>query len=48
MVARESSDEYSSLLLPSLLTLNNRDQEGVWARAEKTFKDRVAELPKEN
>ncbi|KAK2593347.1 Saccharopine dehydrogenase [Conoideocrella luteorostrata] len=45
MVARESSDEYSSLLLPSLLTLNRRDTEGVWTRAEKTFRDRVAELP---
>ena len=45
MVARESSDEYSGLLLPSLLTLDRRDTEGVWTRAEKTFRDRVAELP---
>lgn len=45
LIARESSDEYSSLLLPSLLTLNRRDTEGVWTRAEKVFRDRVAELP---
>ncbi|KAF5687927.1 saccharopine dehydrogenase [Fusarium denticulatum] len=45
MVARESSDEYSSLLLPSLLTLDRRDTEGVWQRAERIFRDRVAELP---
>lgn len=45
MVARESSDEYSSLLLPSLLTLDRRNTEGVWKRAEQVFRDRVAELP---
>ncbi|KAH0528129.1 hypothetical protein TsFJ059_003029 [Trichoderma semiorbis] len=45
MVARESSDEYSSLLLPSLLTLDRRDTEGVWKRAEQTYRERVAELP---
>ncbi|KAH0596135.1 hypothetical protein MHUMG1_05996 [Metarhizium humberi] len=45
LIAREASDEYSSLLLPSLLTLNRRDTEGVWVRAEKTYRDRVAELP---
>lgn len=45
MVAREASDEYSSLLLPTLLTLNRRDVEGVWKRAEQVYRDRVAELP---
>lgn len=45
LIAREASDEYSSLLLPSLLTLNRRDTEGVWVRAKKTYEDRVAELP---
>lgn len=45
MVAREASDEYSSLLLPSLLTLDRRDTEGVWKRAEQTYRERVAELP---
>ncbi|QGI84974.1 hypothetical protein CEK25_011703 [Fusarium fujikuroi] len=44
MVARESSDEYSSLLLPSLLTLDRRDTEGVWQRAERIFREKVAEL----
>lgn len=45
MIAREASDEYSGLLLPSLLELKNRQTDGVWTRAEKTFRDRVAELP---
>ncbi|MBE3049786.1 saccharopine dehydrogenase, partial [Candidatus Bathyarchaeota archaeon] len=45
LVARESSDEFSSLLLPALLTLDRRESEGVWQRAEKVFKERVAELP---
>ena len=45
LVARESSEEYSSLLLPSLLTLDHRDREGVWKRAEQTYRDRVKELP---
>lgn len=45
LIARESSDEYSGLLLPSLLSLNRRDSEGVWTRAEQTYKARVAELP---
>ncbi|CZR46134.1 putative saccharopine dehydrogenase (NAD, L-lysine-forming) [Fusarium proliferatum ET1] len=44
MVARESSDEYSSLLPPSLLTLGRRDTEGVWQRAERIFHEKVAEL----
>ncbi|CAK7270692.1 Saccharopine dehydrogenase [Sporothrix epigloea] len=48
LVARESSDEFSSLLLPSLLTLKDRDTEGVWTRAQQTFKDRVKELPASN
>lgn len=45
MIAREASDEYSGLLLPSLLQLKDRATEGVWTRAEKTYRDRVAELP---
>lgn len=45
MIAREASDEYSGLLLPSLLKLKEREAEGVWTRAAKTFRDRVAELP---
>ncbi|KKP00651.1 hypothetical protein THAR02_07240 [Trichoderma harzianum] len=45
LIPRESSDEYSELLLPALLTLDRRDTEGVWTRAEQTYKDRVSQLP---
>lgn len=45
LVAREASDAFSSLLLPSLKTLDRRHEEGVWARAEKLFHEHVAELP---
>lgn len=46
LVARESSDEYSQLLLPSLLTLDRRSSDdGVWQRAERTYREKVAELP---
>ncbi|KAL9112937.1 MAG: hypothetical protein Q9227_002801 [Pyrenula ochraceoflavens] len=46
LVARESSDEFSQLLLPSLLNLDHRESDGVWKRAEQTYRDRVKELPK--
>ncbi|KAK6063483.1 alanine dehydrogenase/PNT domain-containing protein [Seiridium cupressi] len=46
LVARESSDEYSRLLLPSLLTLDRQESEGVWKRAKQTYLDRVNDLPK--
>ncbi|OAA66969.1 hypercellular protein [Niveomyces insectorum RCEF 264] len=45
LIAREASEEYASLLLPSLLKLRDRKTEGVWTRAEKTYRERVAELP---
>ena len=45
MIAREASDEYSGLLLPSLLQLRNREKDGVWTRAEQTYRERVSELP---
>ncbi|GAP91957.1 putative saccharopine dehydrogenase [Rosellinia necatrix] len=45
MIAREASDEYSGLLLPSLLKLRDRETEGVWTRAEQTYRERVSELP---
>jgi saccharopine dehydrogenase (NAD+, L-lysine-forming) len=45
LVAREASDEFSRLLLPSLLTLDRRESEGVWKRAEQTYRDKVKELP---
>lgn len=45
LVAREASDEFSQLLLPSLLTLNRRDEEGgVWTRAGEKFKDAIRRL----
>ncbi|KAH8164747.1 hypothetical protein CIB48_g3508 [Xylaria polymorpha] len=44
LVAREASDEFSRLLLPSLLTLDQRATEGVWTRAQKVYEDKVAEL----
>ena len=45
LIAREASDEFSGLLLPSLLTLDRRESEGVWTRAERTYREKVAELP---
>lgn len=45
LVAREASDAFSSLLLPSLKTLDRRDEEGVWVRAKNLFHKHVAELP---
>ncbi|KAH8164815.1 hypothetical protein CIB48_g3433 [Xylaria polymorpha] len=45
MIAREASDEYAGLLLPSLLQLRDREKEGVWTRAEQTYRERVSELP---
>lgn len=45
LVAREASDEFSNLLLPSLLALNCRESEGVWTRAESLYQEKVKELP---
>ena len=39
----ESSQDYAGQLLPSLLTLDALDQ-GVWARAEETFKTHMKEV----
>ena len=47
LVAREASDAFSKLLLPSLKTLDRRDKEGVWTRAQKVFEENVKKLPKE-
>jgi saccharopine dehydrogenase (NAD+, L-lysine-forming) len=44
LVAREASDEFSNLLLPSLLALDQRDVAGVWTRAEQVFNDKVKDL----
>lgn len=45
LVAREASESFSNLLLPSLKALDRRDEEGVWVRAEKLFREKVNELP---
>ena len=37
LVAREASESFSKLLLPSLLALDMRDKEGVWVRREGFF-----------
>lgn len=47
LVAREASDAFSSLILPSMMMLDRRDKEGVWIRAENLFHERVKELPAE-
>lgn len=45
LVAREASDEFGHLLLPSLKTLHRRDQEGVWTRAQAVFQQKASEIP---
>ncbi|KAL8939023.1 MAG: hypothetical protein Q9211_002929 [Gyalolechia sp. 1 TL-2023] len=45
LVAREASESFSNLLLPSLKALDRRDKEGVWVRAENLFREKVRELP---
>lgn len=47
LVAREASDTFSNLLLPSLQVLDRRGEEGVWVRAEKTFRDNLAMIPQD-
>lgn len=47
LLPREASEMFSKNLLPSLLTLNRRHDEGVWTRAEKLYRSKVAELPVE-
>lgn len=47
LVAREASNAFSELLLPSLKVLDRRNEEGVWVRAEELFNDMVAKLPVE-
>lgn len=43
-LAREASDEFGEQLLPSLKTLNRREQEAGWARAERVFQEKVNEV----
>lgn len=43
MLPVESSEDYAAQLLPSLMTLTDL-QAGVWARAEATFRDHLAQV----
>ena len=45
LVAREASSEFSKLLLPSLKTLDRRDEESVWLRAQRVYEENVNKLP---
>jgi hypothetical protein len=47
LLPRESSEMFSTALLPSLLTLNDRANARVWKQAEELFDEKVATLPKE-
>ncbi|KAJ5293859.1 hypothetical protein PENANT_c002G08871 [Penicillium antarcticum] len=47
LLPRESSEMFSTALLPSLLTLNDRANARVWQQAEQLFDEKVATLPKE-
>ena len=47
LVAREASDAFSKLLMPSLKKLDRRDEEGVWTRAQKVYEENVKKLPAE-
>ncbi|KAF2193102.1 Formate/glycerate dehydrogenase catalytic domain-like protein [Zopfia rhizophila CBS 207.26] len=42
---RESSEAFSSALLPSLMALKDRQNTPVWQDAEKLFQEKVATLP---
>lgn len=45
LLPRESSEAFSTALLPSLLQLNDWKHVRVWQQAEKLFKDKCATLP---
>jgi saccharopine dehydrogenase (NAD+, L-lysine forming) len=45
MLPRESSESFSSALLPSLLALKDRENSRVWGDAEKIFREKVSTLP---
>ena len=44
LTPRESSDEYSNQLLPSLLLLDERNRSEPWLGAERLYREKVAEL----
>ncbi|KLJ06725.1 saccharopine dehydrogenase (NAD+, L-lysine forming) [Blastomyces silverae] len=45
LLPAESSDAFSSDLLPCMLEIKNRDSHPVWQRAEKLFREKVKTLP---
>ena len=47
LLPREASEAFSGALLPHLLNLDKRHEDGVWVGAEKLFKEKVESLPKE-
>jgi saccharopine dehydrogenase (NAD+, L-lysine forming) len=46
LLPRESSEAFSSALLPSLLSLKDRKSTPVWKQAEELFDEKVKTLPK--
>ncbi|EED19653.1 saccharopine dehydrogenase Lys1, putative [Talaromyces stipitatus ATCC 10500] len=47
LLPRESSEMFSTALLPSLLQLKDRENARVWKQAEELFEQHVATLPEE-
>lgn len=45
LLPRESSEQFSQALMPSLLELKNRSTARVWKQAEELFQEKVATLP---
>ncbi|KAJ5094103.1 Saccharopine dehydrogenase [Penicillium angulare] len=45
LLPRESSEQFSQALLPSLLQLKDRSTARVWKQAEELFQEKVATLP---
>lgn len=45
LLPRESSEQFSQALLPSLLQLKDRSTARVWTQAEDLFNEKVATLP---
>lgn len=44
LVAREASEAFSDLALPSFKLLDRRHEEGVWVRAQKLYEKKIAQL----
>ena len=46
LLPREASEAFSTALLPSLLSLKDRENARVWRQAEELFREKVTTLPK--